>query len=193
MRKMQLAVAGFVALGAPVIGAGSAGAQATVSSPFHAGQWGIEAYAAGQTGGVMRFFTPRTALVLTLSADKFSTSRDEAAFGPITSKGTEIDGTLGLRRHSMLAEHVAGTVGAGLVAGSVEQKIEYASPPGTSSFHGSYLGAYVDVGGQYMVADHFAIGLAYRLTGQHVKTGATGQTGSEFAMSFLPVRATLYF
>lgn len=196
MTKMQLAAAGIVALGATVIGARGATAQATtaaIASPFHEGQWGVEGYAAGQTGGILRFFTPRTALVLDLSANRVNTSADRAGAGLIRNKATEIDATLGIRRHTMLAQHVAATIGVGAVGGSINQTLEYAFPAGTSKFHSSYFGAYLDAGGQYMVADHFAIGLAYRLTGRHVKSSGTGQSGSEFAMAFVPVRATLYF
>lgn len=196
MRAKHLAVAGVMVLATISLFAPSAGAQTPVSTstgPFHPGQWGIEAYAAGQSGGVLRFFTPRTALVFTLSADRLSTSQDDGAFGPTSNKGTVADIELGLRRHSMVAQHIAATLGGGLLVGSIQQKITYPAPQGTDSYHSAHFGAYVDVGGQYMIADHFAVGLAYRIAGQHVKSGPSGQAGSEFAMSFLPVRATLYF
>ena len=44
-----------------------------------------------------------------------------------------------------------------------------------------------------MVADHFAVGLAYRLSARHLKNGLEEKSGSEFASGFLPVRASLYF
>jgi hypothetical protein len=193
MRTMQLAVAGLVALGATVVGAGRAEAQAAVASPFHAGQWGIEGYAAAPMGGVTRFFTPRTALVLALSAERLSTSSDDPASSLRSNKGTVLDATLGLRRHSMIAPRIAGTIGAGVVGGTVHQKIEYSGTFGPSGGNSSYFGAYADFGGQYMVADHFAVGLAYRLTARHLKNGFQEQSGSEFTSSFLPIRATLYF
>lgn len=193
MRPVQLAVTGIVVLGASVIGANSAAAQATSSSPFHAGQWGIEAYAAGQTGGIMRFLTPRTALVLTMSANHIKTHSDEPATTLVSNEATVFDATLGFRRHAVLASKVVGTLGAGVVAGSVQQRQEFRGFPSRSSFHSSYYGAYADLGGQYMVADHFAVGVAYRLTGRHLKNSGTGQAGTEFITNVLPVRATLYF
>ena len=44
-----------------------------------------------------------------------------------------------------------------------------------------------------MVADHFAVGIAYRLLGRHVKNSGTSQAGTEFLSNVLPIRATLYF
>ena len=192
--RMQLAIAGIVALGAAAVMPNGAEAQAAViASPFHAGQWGIEGYATGQAGGVMRFFTPRTALVFTLAAQHLNTSTDGGGLGVGSNKGTVLDGALGLRRHSMLAGHVAAIVGAGVVGGTVQQRQEYPGIPGSSRYHSSYVGAFADVGGQYMVADHFAVGLAYRVTGRHISNGLSDQKGSEFLAAFLPVRATLYF
>jgi hypothetical protein len=193
MNRMKLALAGVLALGAAAIVPNSAEAQAAViASPFHAGQWGIEAYAAGQAGGLIRFFTPRTALAFTLSGNHINTAADGSGPGSGSSKGTQLDATLGLRRHSMLAPRVAAIVGAGLVGGNVQQKQVYSGIPGASTYHSSYLGAYAEAGGQYMIADHFAVGVAYRLTGRHVKN-TTNQKGSEFGAAVLPIRATLYF
>lgn len=193
MRPVQLAVAGIVALGGATIGASRADAQATAASPFHAGQWGIEAYAAGQTGGIMRFFTPRTALVLTMSALHTKTHSDEPANTLVSDEATVFDATLGFRRHAVLASKVVGTLGAGVVAGSVQARQEYRGIPSRSSFHSSYYGAFAELGGQYMVADHFAVGVAYRFLGRHIKNSGSGQSGTEFLTDVLPVRATLYF
>lgn len=193
MRRMQIAVAGIVALGASAIGAGTAGAQAVAASPFHAGQWGIEAYAAGQTGGIMRFFTPRTALVLTMSANHIKTHSDEPSTPIVSNEATVFDATLGFRRHAVLGSKVVGTLGAGIVAGSVQQRQEYRGFPTRTDFHSSYYGASAELGGQYMVADHFAVGVAYRLLGRHIKNSGNGQAGTEFITNVLPIRATLYF
>lgn len=193
MRTAQLVVAGIVALGAVAASPGGAHAQAAAVSPFHAGQWGIEAYAAGQTGGIMRFFTPRTALVLTVSAAHLKTHTDEPGSTLVSNEATVFDAALGFRRHTMLAAKVVGTLGAGIVAGSVQQQQEYRGIPSRSSFHSSYYGAYAELGGQYMVGDHFAVGVAYRFLGRHVKNTGTSQAGTEFIANVLPVRATLYF
>lgn len=95
----------------------------------------------------------------------------------------------------MLAPKIASTFGGGVEAATTSQRAEY---PGTPSVVNSYrstsLGAFVEAGGQYMVADHFAIGLAYRLTGSHLSSRNGGAThGFDVETSFLPIRATLYF
>jgi hypothetical protein len=192
MRKLQSAACLF-ALGAVTTGARSANAQAAASaSPFHAGQWGLEGYVVGQGGGVLRFFTPRTALLLTLSTQHLEISSGDRTVLPTRTSGTLIDGTLGFRRHSMIAPHIASTLGAGVIAGTVQQRQEYPPPAGTNKFRSSHIGAFIDLGGQYMVADHFAVGLAYRFSAQHI--GYSGpSSGSEIVTGFLPIRATLYF
>ena len=172
----------------------NAKAQATDNAtPFRAGQWGIEGYASGQGGGILRFLTPRTALVFTLSADHLSTSSDDASGSPSSNHATQLDATLGLRRHSMVVQHIAATLGAGLAAGTIQQKVTYPPPDGSDDYRSHHIAAFVDVGGQYMVADHFAVGLAYRLMGEHFKTGPLHQTGFDFSSAFVPLRATLYF
>ena len=166
-------------------------ASAPVAAPSASGLSGPELWA--QTGGIMRFFTPRTALVLTLSANHLKTNSDEPGSTLVSNEATVFDATLGLRRHAVLASKVVGTAGGGLVAVSVQQRQEYRGALSPSSFHSSYYGAYAELGGQYMVADHFAVGIAYRLLGRHVKNSGTSQAGTEFLSNVLPIRATLYF
>ena len=95
----------------------------------------------------------------------------------------------------MLAPKIASVFGGGIALGSYAQRDEYSTPANdVTSFHARYIGAYVEAGGQYMVADHLAIGLSYRLAGQHMTASAASDLhGFQFASSFLPVRATLYF
>ena len=193
MMKTAAVASAVLALGALGLSRPAQAQAATIASPFHAGQWGIEGYATGQTGGVMRFFTPRTALVFTLSTNHISTSSTDNTFGPSTNHATQLDATVGFRRHSMIAQHVAATFGAGLAVGTIQQKETFPPPSGTNSLRSHYLGAFVDLGGQYMVADHFAVGIAYRLAGEHLVSGPANQTGSEFSSAFLPIRAALYF
>ena len=194
MRHLQPAMAAVVALGMSITCVGSAGAQGTaVASPFHAGQWGIEGYAAGQSGGILRFFTPRTALVLTLSGNHVSTSNCEVTPDASSNKGTVVDASLGLRRHSMLAPRVAATAAIGAVGGTVQQRQVSPGPFPPSTYRTSYVGAFAEGGAQYMVADHLAVGLAYRLTARHLSLGITGQKGADFFVGVVPIRASLYF
>ena len=194
MRGMHLAAAAVVALGTSAITPATAQAQATATpSPFHAGQWGLEAYAAGQMGGVMRFLTPRTALVLTMAANHYRTSAANAGSTIASDKATEVDATLGVRRHTTLAPRLSGIFDGGAVAGTFQQRREYTGSLNPGRYHAAYYGAYADAGGQYMVADHFAVGIAYRLIVRHIRNDASEQAGTEFISSVLPVRATLYF
>jgi hypothetical protein len=195
VKNAHLALAIVVALGGTAVIARSAEAQAApVASPFHAGQWGIDGYATSNAGGILRFFTPRTALVLDLFARHSSGSRDNGGGVAMDIRTDDVDIALGLRRHTMMAPRIAMTLGAGVEAGSQRQRTDVSGGvfPSTD-YRMTHLGGYVDAGGQYMVADHFAIGLAYRLTARHTKFDYLDQSGSEFYASFLPIRATLYF
>ena len=194
MRRIDLVAAAVVALGWVAIIASSAEAQATASaSPFHAGQWGVEAYASGSGGGIVRFFTPRTALALTLTARHLSTKSNDPSSTLLSSKSSLFDATLGFRRHSVLAPRMLGTFGAGAVGGTLQQRQEYVGVFSPNRYHASYYGAYAEGGAQYMVADHFAVGVAYRFTLSHTRNDGTHQTGAEMLAAILPVRATLYF
>jgi hypothetical protein len=190
---MQLVVAGVVALGGSAICASGAGAQAAAASPFHTGQWGIEGYATGGTGGVMRFVTPRTALVLTLSTANTSTKHVDQSASLVSIKMSQVDGTLGFRRHSMLASKVVGVVGLGALGGTSAERDVTTGPIGPYRYRSWYFGGYADFGGQYMVADHFAVGIAYRASARHLKNDISNQAGTQVFTGVLPIRATLYF
>src|SRR3954466_1581119 len=107
MKKTHLAAA-IIALGSAAV-AGAAGAQqATIPSPFHAGQWGVEAYAdVFGHGGGMRFFTPPTALVFDLAAAHGDTKADDNSNSALRSSTTNtFDLELGLRHHTMVAPRI---------------------------------------------------------------------------------------
>jgi hypothetical protein len=175
----------------------TASAQATIiPSPFHTGQWGIEAYAdVFGNGGVTRFFTPQTALVLNLSTDhSATTSPNQSTASLRRSTGTTLDLALGLRHHTMVAPKIASTFAGGVEAGTTRQRFEYTDFANTvSRYNSTYAGAFAEFGGQYMIADHFAVGLAYRLSARHISNAGNDQRGWEVGTSFRPVRATLYF
>jgi len=196
MMKRHLAAAA-IALGSLATIAGTAEAQAaTIASPFHAGQWGVEAYAhVFGDGGVMRFFTPRTALVLDVAADQISTDANDATSTLQHTNSTMLNLSLGLRHHTMVAPKIASTFAGGVSVSTTRQRSEYEAPSGTSvsSYRANYAGGWVEFGGQYMVADRFAVGLAYDLIGRHISNTGTDQHGFEFATQFRPIRATLYF
>ena len=105
-----------------------------------------------------------------------------------------LDVSLGLRHHTMVAPKIASTFAVGVAGGTRQQRAEYGGAlGGVSSYRADYLGAWVEFGGQYMIVDHFAVGLAYNLSARHLAHIAGDQHGFEFATAFRPVRATLYF
>lgn len=193
--KTRLAIA-IVALGSFALLAGTASAQAAaIPSPFHAGQWGIEAYASLYGGGgVTRFFTPRTALVLDVTADHLEMEADDLANANLTkTTASTVDISLGVRHHTMVAPKIASTIGVGIRGTTIQRRDEYGNVPASSAYRATYAGAFVEIGGQYMIADHFAVGIAYSLNGRHATNNGSDQHGFEFSTSFLPLRATLYF
>ena len=195
MKKSHFVVFASLALGAMTLGAGSAAAQAVVASPFHAGQWGIEAQATGSGGGVLRFLTDRTALILGVT--ELHTSYHQEASPPFQAsdtKGNQVDVSLGLRRHNTIAPGIAVTLGAGAMYSKSTQHYEYQGSPGsTNDRRTSGYGGFAEAGGQFMPTAHVAIGIAYRLEALHSKTKEDHLTVNGFATAFLPFRVSLYF
>ena len=190
MRTMQLAVAGIVALGASIIGTSSAGAQAAATSPFHAGQWGIEAYATPNNGGLLYFFTNQTALVLSGTGQRTTTTQD-FNLGSAKTINTSFDLALGLRHHKTFAPGMAFIAGGGAFVGAVRQRTEF--PGSTNRYRTSEYGGYGEIGGQYMPTTHFSIGLTYRLEARRTKNKNSGLTALGIGTEFMPVRVSLYF
>jgi hypothetical protein len=190
MRTMRLVVAAGVALGSLAIDARSAGAQEAGASPFHAGQWGIEAYATPNNGGLLYFLTSQTALVLTGTGQRTTTTQD---LNPGTSKtiGASFDLALGLRHHKTFAPGMAFIAGGGAFVGSVQQRNEFMG--GTSRYRTGYYGGYGEIGGQYMPMTHFSIGLTYRLDVRRTTNKNIELTGVGIGTEFMPVRVSLYF
>ena len=199
MKTSNLAL--IVTVASAVASARTLGAQqGAAAAPTHAGQWGIEAYAAETGGGgLLLFVAPATALVLDGSlARTRSSSNDDGSGQPGGSYFRRIDLSFGLRHHAMVAPHVAATFGAGVATLRETQRFESSGNVGT--LHSTFLGGYGEFGGQYILNDHLAIGAAYRLDLRNVsskRTDSSGfssnETGSAFGMTFLPIRATLYF
>ena len=196
MNKTHLA-ATVIALGSLAAFSTAGAQQATIPSPFHAGQWGVEAYAdIFGHGGAMRFFTPQTALVFDLGAEHGDTKAAANSNSTLQKSTTNtLDLELGLRHHTMVAPKVVSTFGAGVDAGTIQRRDEYLGFPSitVSSYRANYVGAFAEVGGQYMIADRFAVGLAFYLSARRTSTNAGDQRGFEYNTSFRPLRATLYF
>ena len=182
-------------LAAITLAASAAQAQ-TTTLPFHAGQWGIEANTTGESGGILRFFTPRTALTLNLDGVRGDNKTEDN--GTTTSgKNAGVEAALGLRRHAAIAPHVVGTVGGGALVSWGSSRYEQTGGVTKSSFH--QVGPYVSLGGQYMIGDRFSAGVAYQLSAvwgtYKYKTpfGDSKQTMHSYGAAFQPLSVTLYF
>jgi hypothetical protein len=194
MKKVNLAVAAVVALAVAGLGAETAQAQAaTMTQPFHAGQWGFETYIGDNGGGLLRFFTPRTALVLDATFDHNSMKEDQNV-GTYKTRSNLVDLSLGFRHHVPVAAGFSTTFGAALTYGSAVEHQEYSNTPAqNNSYDARYAGAFAELGAQYMPASHLALGLAYRLAGQHTTVKSYKQSGNDFFTTFTPLRVSLYF
>jgi len=193
MKKVHLAVAAIVALAGSGVAAGSAQAQAaTMTQPFHAGQWGVETYIGDNGGGLLRFFTPQTALVLDASFDHSSMKQDQNA-GTYKTRSNVVNLALGLRHHVPVAAGFSTTFGVAATYGAVVEHQEYSDPAQNNSYGLRYAGGYAEIGGQYMPASHLALGLAYRLAGQHTTVKTFKESGNDFFTTFTPLRVSLYF
>ncbi len=194
MKKVHLAVAAIATLVGSSVGAGNAQAQGTTNTqPFHAGQWGVETYIGDNNGGVLRFFTPQTALVFDASLSH-NTMKEDQSPGTYETRANRVEVALGLRHHAPVAAGFSTTFGAALTYGAIVQHQEYSANPAQNSSYGvRYAGGYAEIGGQYMPASHLAVGLSYRLTGQHTKVKSYNQSGNDFFAAFTPLRVSLYF
>jgi hypothetical protein len=169
--------------------------QSTAASAFHTGQWGIEALATGGGGGVLRFITPRTAIVFDVSGSHSQSENTNSGVivGELTKRTyNALDVALGLRRHIMVAPQVALTYGLGGLIGTRQQRFEYANEDADSDYQ-SYAGGYAEIGGQFMVTNRFAAGMSYQLRLQRDVSSFADQSGNAISASFRPLRATLYF
>jgi hypothetical protein len=101
---------------------------------------------------------------------------------------------LGLRHYAIVAPRTAVTLGGGLSVGTAQQKIDFGGGGGgVSSYRAYEKGVYAEAGGEYLVNEHFGVGIAYRLAVQRVNIKSDDLTSTAFTTVFLPIRATLYF
>jgi hypothetical protein len=184
----------LVALGSTLLATRALSAQDVVTaSPFHGGQWGIEAYATSSGGGVMRFLTSRTAIVLSLSATRTNSTQDEPGFGPIKRTFQGFTASLGLRQHRTFAPGMSLTLAGGATAGTSQSVARYPAVPDGAHFRENAYGGYAEVGGQYMPTPHIAVGMAYRLGAAHISNKDLNEGSNQYTLEFSPVRVSLYF
>ena len=172
--------------------------------PFSAGQWGLEGSAsASPEGGVMRFFSPKTALVLSGSYYKVSSTDEtnDPFYGSFKVKSGQSVGfaRLGLRFFRPLATSLVQFTTVGITAQHINQNQD--DPVSGVPLDGTFtnLGAFGEFGAQYHLATRFALGAALRAEYLHVSGKTTGSgaemktTGNGFSVDFIPIRASIFF
>jgi hypothetical protein len=193
MKKVHVAVAVAALSVVSSVCVGRAEAQAT-AEPFHAGEWGIETDVATNNGSVLRFFTPRTALILGATATHSNSSQQNGNNGEIKTTDNLLRFSLGVRHHTPIAPGISAITGVSAFIGSLQEHREFTGTPNqTDSFRSDYYGAFGEIGAQYMPTNHVAVGVAYRLNVQHDKVKSIEEKGTMFTASFMPVRVSLYF
>ena len=202
MTRMRL-LAGALAIAAVI----PAAAQAQ-SLPFRAGQWGAE-FQSGDltTAGAMRFFSPRTALVLNVGILNIETEEEVTTTGG--GSGTESENALslyaarlGFRTYTPIAHRVAGfwTVGVELARGSQEQFVPSPFGGGVQVEQTeTQIGAFGQLGADYHITNNIAVGMAFdlvfaRVTGEEKDPQNTIDiSGHRFSAALTPVRFSIFF
>ena len=168
---------------------------------FHAGQWGAE-FTGGNWGnaGVMRFFSPSSALVLSASGSYSRNTSTPDGGTAATSSVRALSLALGVRRHSSVASRVLATTELGAYTGFSRSKSVsdgFGNPVYTQSQR--YTGIYGEIGGQYFVTAHLALGSGAVL-GANINSGRSENAGSgtdyrgfSISTTLLPMRVSLYF
>jgi len=201
---MQFRTLGAISLIAAAISPSFVRAQDAL--PYSAGQWGLEASAStNPEGGVLRFFSPKIALVLTGSYAKLSTT-DEVTdpFGSpaatVKTDQTEATARLGLRFYRPIVTSLVQFTTVGVTADHLSQTQDDPFSGGRFDVTLNGLGAFGEVGAQYHLGARFALGAAFRAEYLHVTGKTTGSSGAEgtttgngFSFDFTPIRASIFF
>jgi hypothetical protein len=168
----------------------------------HAGQWAAE-FSGGNFNniGVMRFFSPRSALVLSGYGSLSHNTAAPDGSGKRTDNTQSLSLALGVRRHATVASRVLATTELGANMGLYRSKLTddgIGSPTSSSQSQTNY-GLYGEIGAQYFVASHLALGGVLTVNA-NMYSGRTAGGGSGtdyrgFALStgLRPIRVTLYF
>ena len=174
--------------------------------PYSAGQWGLEASAStNPEGGVMRFFSPKTALVLTGSYSRLSTEDkvdDPFGGGTFTVKSTQslAAARLGVRFFRPIATSLVQFTTVGVTAQHLSQNQEDPISGAPFDLTLTNVGAFGEAGVQYHLSPRFAFGAAFRAEYLHVTGKASDNSGTEvnttgngFSFDFTPIRASIFF
>lgn len=169
---------------------------------FHDGQWAAEfSGGSGTNAGVMRFFSQRSALVLSGGAALSHTTTTPDAGNKTTTNMQSFVLALGVRRHTPIASRVLATteLGASVDFEHGKTTTDGFGNPVDNLLTQKSFGIYGEIGGQYFVASHLALGTVATINAS-VSTGRNENGGSGadlrgffFSTSLRPIRITLYF
>ena len=184
-----------------MLGARTTSAQETPT--FHRGQWAAEfSGGAGLSAGLLRFYSPTSALAISFGGN-ISRQYSESNTGPdLENSHGYLSVAIGVRRHTSVAPRVVAWNELGVVGTVLHDRSEYNDLSGTavesrrSGFSGS---GYGEIGGQYFVTSHIALGAAATLYAggnwSSDRTGTSRGRSHGFALStgLTPIMFTLYF
>ena len=172
--------------------------------PYSPGQWGLEAAVSPDPeGGVVRFFSPKTALVLSGSYYKLSTKNKvgDPFFGTFTTKTSQslAAARLGVRFFRPIMTSLVQFTTIGVTAQRISQEQDDPISGAPLDVTLTNLGAFGELGVQYHFGPRFAVGTAFRAEYLHVSGKTTGggadgkTTGNGFSLDFTPIRASIFF
>ena len=151
---------------------------------------------------VLRFRNARSAFVLSASGtlSRFTTEVNGGTDRETSQRGIYLG--LGLRRHTVVAPRVLAQTELGVFTWFNQTRIrgtDAFGAPTVNKMSNWNMGAYGEIGGQYFVASHLALGAAGTLSAGRMqsRTNNNGlrERGSGFAVTtaLTPIRITLYF
>jgi hypothetical protein len=182
--------------------AASRGLAAQDVPTFHAGQWAAEFTGGDFTNeGVMRFFSPRSALVLSGFGSLSHGTATPDGSAKQTSSTQSLFLALGVRRYTNVAAHVLATTEFGAGAGFYRSKTvgDVFGNPTANLQRQTNFGIYGEVGAQYFVTTHLALGSVLTVSANgssgRNENGGTGTdySGYNLTTALRPIRVTLYF
>jgi opacity protein-like surface antigen len=187
------------ALAAAAILPATAAAQ---SLPFRAGQWGAEFQSGDLTSaGVMRFMSPRTALVFDVGVLNLSTEQDDGT-ETVENSTSLLALRLGFRNYMPVANRVSSfwSIGGEVARGSNTEEV---SGPfdGTVEEKQTSFGVFGQLGADFHVTPNIAVGIAYDLSIAKISGEVTQDpggadidlSGTRILGTFTPVRFSIFF
>jgi hypothetical protein len=196
----------FLALGTLLVGSlaldsAPLHAQATDTTPFRGGQWGVEFTAGGFNSlGLLRFATPTRAWFGELQG-RLETSNSEldGSDQPQTDErdAMTLNLQLGNRWYRPLGPEVLQYFTAGAIVGTTRDERRLGNNELTD--RSTRFGAFADVGAQWMITRNLSLGASYALTATVART--TGEQGTVqrtqnttlIGLGPVSIRGVLYF